>query len=216
MRKGKIIGSCDKLVTWHKPHKCPQGLNESEFTALPSILTIREIHYYIVIPGFRTQQVSLITTLLDAETYPTLEIVKLYDDRWDVEVNLKHLKSTLGMEVLRCKTPQMVRKELYVYLLAYNLLRSLMWQAGTTYGTPPLRLSLQGTPQHLSNFIPQLSANSLAKRHHIYCTLLKIIVHKPVLERPGRAEPRVRKRRPNAYPLMKQPRNQLRPQLQAV
>ena len=105
---------------------------------------MREIYYYIIIPGFRTGRVSLITTLLDITIYSSLEVLKLYGERWNVELNLKHLKTTLGMEVLRCKTPQMVRKELYVYLLAYNLLCTLMWTAGNTYGLPPLRLSLQG------------------------------------------------------------------------
>ncbi|URD53607.1 IS4 family transposase [Chroococcidiopsis sp. CCNUC1] len=216
MYRGRIVGESDKLVTWHKPKRCPQGLSEDAFAALPSTLVVREIYYYIIIPGFRTTSVSLITTLLDTKIYPTLELVRLYDLRWDVEVDLKHLKSTLGMDVLRCKTPLMVRKELYVYLLAYNLLRTLMWLSGTTYGVPPLRLSLQGTRQHLNHFIPQMLANSGVKRHHIYQTLLTIIVHKPVPHRPGRAEPRVRKRRPKAYPLMNQPRNQLRQQLQAA
>ena len=202
MRKGKIIGDCDKLVTWYKPKVCPKGLKLDEFNVLPQTITVREIYYYIVIPGFRTERVSLITTLLDKTTYSSLEIVRLYGQRWDVEINLRHLKTTLGMDVLRCKTPSMVRKEIYVYLLAYNLLRNLMWSAGTTYGTPPLRLSLQGTRQHLSNFIPQLLANSLTKRHEIYRTLLKIIVHKAVPTRPGRSEPRVRKRRPKSYPLI--------------
>lgn len=216
MYRGRIVGESDKLVTWHKPKKCPHGLSEDAFAALPSTLVVREIYYYIIIPGFRTTSVSLITTLLDAEIYPTLELVRLYDFRWDVEVDLKHLKTTLGMDVLRCKTPQLVRKELYVYLLAYNLLRTLMWQAGTTYGVPPVRLSLQATRHHLDNFIPQMLAISGAKRHHIYQTLLKIIVHKPVPQRPARTEPRVRKRRPKAYPLMKQPRHELRRQLQTV
>jgi hypothetical protein len=125
MYRGRIVGESDKLGTWHKPKKCPQGLSEDAFAALPSTLVVREIYYYIIIPGFRTTSVSLITTLLDTEIYPTLELVRLYDLRWDVEVDLKHLKSTLGMDVLRCKTPLMVRKELYVYLLAYNLLRTL-------------------------------------------------------------------------------------------
>jgi hypothetical protein len=176
-------------------------------------LSVREVHYYIAIPGFRTQQVSLITTLLDVETYSTLELVKLYDFRWDVELDLKHLKTTLGMDVLRSKSPEMVRKELYVYLLAYNLLRTLMWEAGTTYSTLPLRLSLQATRQHLDNFIPQLLITSGNKRRRIYRILLAMIVHKPVPERPGRSEPRVRKRRPKAYPLMQQPRDVLRQQL---
>jgi len=177
---------------------------------------VREISYYIIIPGFRTQQVSLITTLLDTKIYSPLEIMQLYGFRWEVEVNLKHLKTNLGMDVLRCKTPQMVRKELYVYLLAYNLIRALMWSAGTTYGTPPLRLSLQGTRQHLSNFIPELLANCFTGRNQIYRTLLKVIVHKTIPSRPGRSEPRVRKRRPKSYPLMQQPRHQLRRQLQTA
>jgi hypothetical protein len=153
-RKGKIIGDCDKSVTWHKPKKCPQGLSESQYLSLPPSLTVREIYYYIIIPGFRTERVSLITTLLDTTIYSTLEVLKLYGERWNVELNLKHLKTTLEMEVLRCKTPSMIRKEIYVYLLAYNLLRSLMWSAGTTYRTPPLRLSLQGTRHHLITLFP--------------------------------------------------------------
>lgn len=216
MRKGKIVGDCDKLVTWDKPKVCPKGLNLDEFLALPQTITVREIYYYIVIPGFRTGRVSLITTLLDTTTYSTLEIVRLYGQRWDVELDLRHLKTTLGMDVLRCKTPSMVRKEIYVYLLAYNLLRSLMWSAATTYCTPPLRLSLQGTRHHLNNFIPKLEAADSKKRLRIYCTLLKVIAYKAVPDRPARNEPRVRKRRPKIYPLMTKPRHQLRNQLQTA
>jgi hypothetical protein len=80
MRKGKIVGACDKLVTWYKPKTCPKGLSKDEFDALPSSITVRETYYYIVIPGFRTQQISLITSLLDKATYSTLEIVGLYVD----------------------------------------------------------------------------------------------------------------------------------------
>ncbi|WP_375514036.1 hypothetical protein [uncultured Nostoc sp.] len=96
------------------------------------------------------------------------------------------------MDILRCKTPSMVRKEIYVYLLAYNLLRSLIWKVGITYNTPPLHLSLQGTRHHLNNFIPKLEAADSQKRLSLYCTLLKVIAHKAVPERPGRSEPRVR------------------------
>jgi hypothetical protein len=201
---------------WHKPKKRPTTLSIEEFANLPETLMLREVSYYIAISGFRTQRVSLITTLLDTRTYSTLDFVRLYGMRWNVELDLKHLKTTLGMDVLRGKTPDIVRKEIYVFLLAYNLLRSLMWSAGTTYGVQPLRLSLQGTRHHLDNFIPELLAACDRKRDKIYRTLLKIIVHKAVPERPGRNEPRVRKRRPKAYPLMKQPRHQLRRQLQTA
>lgn len=128
MRHGKRFGSCDKLVLWEKPRSCPKGLTKEEFAALPLDLILREVHYYINIPGFRTKQVTLVTTLLDAIEYPIKELLRLYDLRWQVEVNLDHLKTTLGMEQLRGKTPDMVRKEQYVYLLAYNLLRTLMWK----------------------------------------------------------------------------------------
>jgi hypothetical protein len=216
MRKGKIVGDCDKLVTWYKPNKCPKGISKEEFAALPQSITVREIYYYIIIPGFRTGRVSLITTLLDTTAYSTLNVLRLYGERWNVELNLKHLKTTLGMDVLRCKTPSMVRKEIYVYLLAYNLLRSLMWSAGTTYSAPPLRLSLQGTRHHLTHFISVLLTADSTQHYQLYCTLLKVIVHKSVPARPGRSEPRVRKRRPKSYPLMKQPRHQLRRQLQTT
>ena len=216
MRKGKIVGDCDKLVTWYKPKICPKGLSKDEFDALHQTIIVREIYYYIVIPGFRTQRVSLITTLLDKTTYSPLEIVELYGKRWDVELDLRHLKTTLGMDVLRCKTPSMVRKEIYVYLLAYNLLRSLLWSARTTYGTPPLRLSLQGTRHHLNNFIPELLTASNAKRQQIYRILVKVIAHKAVSDRPGRSEARVRKRRPKAYPLMTKPRHEYVAQLQTA
>ena len=168
------------------------------------------------------QHNRLITTLLDKTTYPTLEIVRLYDKRWDVELDLRHLKTTLGMDVLRCKTPSMVRKEIYVYLLAYNLLRSLMWSAGTNNGTSPLRLSLQGTRHHLNNFIPQLLAAHSKKRLQIYSTLLKVIAHKAVPERPGRSVRVARSRHESvnavktAYPLMTKPRHELNNKLQTA
>lgn len=132
------------------------------------------------------------------------------------DIKLANIKTTLGMDILRCKTPPMIRKEIHVYLLAYNLLRSLMWSAGTIYSTPPNRLSLQGTRHHLINFIPKLLAATSQKRLQIYRTLLKVIAHKAVPERPDRSEPRVRKRRPKIYPLMTKPRHELRKQLQTA
>lgn len=113
------------------------------------------------------------------------------------------------MDELRGKTPVLVRKELYVYLLAYNLLRKVMWHAGTTHRIDPLRLSLQGTRQHLDNFIPLLASASAKNRNRLYQTFLAAIAHKPVPKRLGRSEPRVRSR-PKAYPLRQQPREVLR------
>lgn len=201
---------CDRLVVWYKPKKCPQGISKQQLAGLPKHLILREVHYVIAIPGFRSQQVSLITTLLNSDDYPTLKLIELYEKRWDVEVNLKHLKTSLGMDILRGQTPGMVRKEIYVYLLAYNLLRSLMWESATTHGIEPLRLSLQGTRHHLDTFMTELASASAKKLLLLYQKLLEMIAHKPLLERPGRFEPRVRKRRPKSYPLMQQSREVLR------
>lgn len=215
-KKGKRIGPSDQLITWHKPTTRPQGLSKEEFSLLPNTLTLREVHYYICIPGFRTKQVTLITTLLDEQVYSWQELLKIYEWRWQVELDLKHIKTTLGMDVLRGKTPEMVRKEIYIHLLAYNLLRTVMWAAGTAHKVHPLRLSLQGARQHLNNFRNQLASAGRQKCQKMYQTLLELIAHKPVPERYGRSEPRVRKRRPKSSPLMQQPRELLRRQLQAA
>ena len=110
------------------------------------------------------------------------------------------------MDILRGKTPEMVRKEIYIHLLAYNLLRTVMWQAGNLKRVNPLRISLQGTRQHLKNFTSELKDATPIARKKLYQIMLKLIAHKLVPSRPGRAEPRVRKRRPKSYPLMQQPR----------
>lgn len=216
LQGGFIVAKNDKILTWLKPKTCPRGLTKEDFAALPKTQKIREVFYSIEQPGFRTQSVSLITTLLDTDDFPTTAFTQLYRSRWDVELDLKHLKTSLGMDILRCKTPDMVRKEIYAFLLAYNLLRSLMWDAGTAYSSPPLRLSLQGTRHLLDNFIPQFLSVCPPRRSQLYLTLLKVIVHKLVPYRPGRVEPRVTKRRPKAYPSMPQPRSLLRQQLLAI
>ena len=210
MKKGKRIGPNDKLVIWHKPKSRPKSLSKEEFAGLPKTLIVREIHYYVCIPGWRTKQVTLITTLLDAQAYPIREIAELYNLRWEVELDLRHIKTTLGMDVLRSKTPEMVRKEISVHLLAYNLLRTVMWEAGTPTKVNPLRLSLQEARHHLDNFVVEMKNCGVRKGKKLYQTMLELIAHKPLKKRVGRFEPRVRKRRPKAYPLMTEPRSILR------
>ncbi len=213
LKKVKRLGSNDRLVIWHKPKSRPKGLSKEEFDSLADHLLLREVHYYICIPGYRTKEVTLITTLLDPRLYPTLELIKIYETRWDVELDLKHIKTTLGMDILRGKTPEIVRKEIYVYLLAYNLLRTVMWQAGTQQGVSPLRISLQGTRHHLHNFISELKDSLFRKRQKLYQIMLELVAHKLVPSRSGRVEPRVRKRRPKSYPLMQQSRQLYHQQL---
>ena len=210
MKKKKRIGPNDRLVTWTKPRTRPKGLSKEEYDSKPLTLTVRQIHYYVCIPGRRTKQVTLITTLLDEKIYPKLEIINLYEMRWEAELNLRHLKTSLGMDILRGKTPEMVRKEIYVHLLAYNLLRTVMWSAGTQMEVNPLRLSLQEARHHLDNFVNELKNCGTRKRKKLWTTMLELIAHKPMKKRPLRFEPRVRKRRPKSYPLMTQPRSVLR------
>ena len=129
-RRGKKLGIADHIVTWNKPLRRPKAMSAEEFAHLPDCVKVREVHFPIRQQGFRTKEIIVVTTLLDAKTYTKAQLAKLYQLRWEVEVDLRHVKTTLGMDELRGKTPQMVRKEIYVHLIAYNLLRTLMWEAG--------------------------------------------------------------------------------------
>ena len=143
----------ERLILWDKPFVKPANISQQDFDSLPKNLVLRELHAYICIPGHRTKEIIVVTLFLDAIQYPAGEILDLYDDRWQAEINLKHIKTTLGMDVLSCKTPEMIRKEIYTYLLAYNLLRTIMYQSGVVVDLDHIRFSLQTTRQHLNNFI---------------------------------------------------------------
>ena len=207
-KKRKQTRKCpsDRLILWTKPKRKPKDISRVNFDSLPKDLVLREVHAYICIPGFRTKEITVVTTLLDPLEHPASQILKLYDSRWQAEVNLKQIKTTLGMEILSCQTPEMVRKEISTYWLAYNLLRTAMYQAGTGFNRSPLRLSLQVTRQHLNNFTPKFANSTKARRQKLYQIMLEKIADSYQKKRVGRAEPRVRKRRPKAYPLMQEPR----------
>ena len=206
----------DRLILWSKPKRKPKDISREDFDSIPEDLVLREIHAYICIPGFRTQEIIVVTTLLDAIEYTSSQILALYDSRWEAEVNLKHIKTTLGMDILSCETPEMVRKEIYVYLLAYNLLRSVMYDAGTTSGLNPIRLSLQATRQHLNNFTSKWINKTLIRFQKLSKIMLKKVADSYQEKRVGRVEPRVRKRRPKAYPLMQEPRSVLRAKMKSA
>lgn len=214
-RKGKRLGKNDHLATWTRPKQCPQGLPQEIYDQLPETLTIREVRYALQPKGYRTQQVTLATTLLDPKAYPKDDLTELFGLRWSVELDLRHLKTTMGMDVLTTQTPQMVRKEIFCHLLAYNLIRSMMWDAAVRHKVSALRLSIQATIRHVLNFAPQLAQAGRRQRRVLYHTLLGLIAKEQVPKRSGRSEPRVRKRRPKAYPLMNKPRHELRRKLAA-
>jgi hypothetical protein len=198
-RGGKKLGIGDHIVTWSKPKCRSNGMSADEFAALPDQVQVREVHLLIQQKGFRSKESILVTTLLDPKLYPKAKLAQLYQLRWQVEVDLRHVKTTLGMEMLRGKTPQMVRKEIYVHLMAYNLLRTLMWEAGKKAGVSPGQVSWPATRQHFGHFISKLADAGVKKRQQLYGILLAVVTHKLMPERPNRYEPRLKKRRPKAY-----------------
>ncbi len=206
-RRGKVLGVGDHIVCWPRPKICPKGLRAEDYEKLPPSLMVREIRYQVSVKGFRSREVILSTTLLDAEAYPADELAELYFQRWEIEVDFRHLKTTMQMDVLRGHSPDVVEKEFWAHILAYNLLRRLMWESGVIHGALPVGLSVKGCIQHL------LSRWVLFWRNGFLESLgemLLAIALEEVPYRPGRVEPRVRKRRPKNYSLMTRPRSELR------
>lgn len=210
-RKGKRLGHEDRQMTWDRPTICPRGLSNQQWMSLPEHLTIRVLRFATQVPGFRSRRIVVATTLLDPQVYSQQEIAALYGDRWTVELRLRDIKATMQMDILRGKSPDIVRKEILMHLLAYNLIRALMWQAAQKHGRPLHRLSFAGTLEHLNALTPYLWLYAGTRRWDIlYALLLEWIARDKLPQRPGRIEPRAVKRRPKEYDLLNKPRQQLR------
>ena len=192
------LGHLDQLVEYYKPDRRPDWIDADAYARLPASLLVRELRFTLTIPGFRTKEVTLVTTLLDPERYPAAELAQLYFDRWRVELNLRHLKQTLHLDVLRSKSRDGVLKEICMIALVYNLVRVVMLAAARRQQVDPDRISFVDALRWLNHARPGQP-------------LRRLIVHK----RRHRAEPRVRKRRPKEYALMKRPRAELRKALEA-
>jgi Transposase DDE domain len=191
------LGARDHLVEWIKPKTAPHWMTAKEYSALPGRLVVRQLLYPVERSGYRTKEVTLVTTLLDADMYPLLELAELYRQRWQAEQHLRDLKTTLHMDMLRCKTIDGVLKELHVFVLVYNLARVVLSAAARRQGLPIARLS----------FIDAVRWLRSAKTGEV----LSNLVVNP--NRPDRVEPRVVKRRPKEYDRMTQPRAELRRRL---
>ena len=214
MRKGKRLGKNDRLVEWRRPDRRSAHLTAKEWEAVPKTLTIRHARYDVDIPGFRSKRVDLVTTLLDPVAYPAEELAKLYRGRWRAELNLRSLKTTLGMERLHTRSVDMIRKEIAMYAVAYNLVRWLMWQAAVEHGVDPVRLSFAGTVQRMSAMTSYLLACSTKwQRQALYQRLLQYIAEDLLPDRPDRIEPRCIKRRPKDYPLLSKRRSEYKKSL---
>ncbi|HEV7432940.1 MAG TPA: IS4 family transposase [Steroidobacteraceae bacterium] len=210
-RRGQRLGPNERLVRWQKSRQKPSYLTAAEWAALPAEITVRVLRIRIEQPGFRTRQLVLVTTLLDAVAYPAQEIAAAYLRRWRLEMCLDDLKTTLGLDALRCKTPALVQRELLALLIAHNLVRAVMAEAARTHTVPLERLSFTGTLDTLRTFCAasaQASLPALARR--LWAKMLQIIAADQVPLRPNRHEPRVVKRRPKPYPKLNRPRHEYR------
>ena len=208
-RRGRRLGKYDHLVTWSKPQR-PDWLDEASYRRLPDTLTLREVRVHAPIKKVRSRVITAVTTLLDAEEFPKADLADLYRLRWHAELDLRSLKQTLQMDVLRSKTPTMVRKDLWAHLLVYNLIRKVMAQAASEHQRDPRTLSFKGTLQTLNAFALPLLTCTPAQLANVVRQLLQAIVHHRVGNRPDRIEPRAKKRRPKPYPLLMRPRDQAR------
>lgn len=190
-------GKWDQVVVWYKPKQKPKWMSQQEYAALPEEMTVREVRYRVSRPGFRVREVTLVTTLLDSEIYPLSELSKLYRRRWQVELNFRHIKISMKMDVLKCKTVDGVMKELTMFAIAYNLIRSVMLESARVQNVSADRVGFLDALRWLIDPGPVGEVGQILINPH----------------RPDRVEPRVRKRRPKQYPVMKKPRAELRNQL---
>jgi hypothetical protein len=211
-RTGIKLGREDHIVEWHRHRNRWKWMSRAEFAVLPRVLRMRELRVRVDKPGFRTKQFVIVTSLLDAEVYTREELAGLYRARWHAELDIRSIKQTMKMDMLRCKTPELVRKEIWAHFLAYNLIRGVMANAARRHGVLPRRLSLQGARQTLDAF--RLSGCRCgAKEADV---VLRAIAYHQVGDRPDRVEPRVVKRRPKAFPRMQVPRRLARKRLQRI
>ena len=203
-RRGKRLGKKDHLVQWKRPAK-PEWMDEDTYKTFPEMITVREVSISNGRPGFRSKSRILVTTFLDPDEVSKTDLSKLYDCRWFIEINLLSIKQTMRMDILRCKTPEMVRKEIWAHLLAYNLVRKVMAQAAIKHDKIPRQLSFKLALQVIFSF--RQAGIFCENDEGVYNKMLQAIVHKKVGNRPGRSEPRMVKRRPKSFPRLQKPRS---------
>jgi putative transposase len=206
-RRGRRVGRDDHLVTWSKPQQVPDWMTRAEYDAMPAALTIRELRVRVRDKTQRVRNLVIVTTLLDAKTYPAKEVGNLFRQRWHAELDLRSLKTPMKMEMLRTKSPEMVRKEVGMYFLAYNLIRGTMAEAARAEQIEPRELSFKGA-LHTVRAFEECHLYEAARIATDLPRLLELIGRKRVGARPDRYEPRAVKRRPKPHPLLRMPRKE--------
>lgn len=198
-RRGKKLGAKDHLIEWKKPRRKPDWINQHDYDALPGEILIRE---------FSVGGVVYVTTLLDVKKYHKKELAKFYSQRWLIELDFRSIKTHMKMEILRCKSPDMVQKEIAVYLLAYNLIRASIARAAKVKSQIPRQISFMTTVQIFNAGLLQLIVLSGKALKYAIDGLLNAIASIPISQQKRKAQPRAVKRRPKPYPLLKIPRKQ--------
>jgi DDE family transposase len=211
-RRGRHLGPGDHIVRWLKPAK-PKWMDQETYDRLPASLEVREVQVQVQQPGFRTEFLVVVTTLLDAEEYAKEDIAELYHRRWLIELDIRTLKITLGMDVLRCQSPDMVRREIWTCLLAYNLIRQTMLEAALQTDRSPRELSFTAALQKIAAAWAVLSTAEDSLLVSLIDALLTDLTTHRVGNRPNRVEPRKIKRRPKSQELLTEPREQARAKL---
>jgi hypothetical protein len=212
-RKGLRLGSRDRLITWTKPNNKPANFTQEQWELLPATLTVRMVRVRLATSNGRCKTVTLVTTLIDPKLWPAKLLVALYHRRWKIELYWDDIKTTLHMDMLSCKSPEMIHKEIQMHLIAYNLIRVLMAEAALLGDAPLDRISFKGTldaAHHYSLAIAKIPATHRKRRVALYAEMLATIASDLVPERPDRREPRCQKRRPKAYPFMTRPRHKMK------
>jgi len=206
-RKARRLAKNDGCFVWSKSDQQSPILSATEWAALPAQITVRLIRFTATIRGCRARHITLVTTLLEPAAYPAAELAALYARRWRLELCLRDLKTTLGMEQLRCKSPDMAEKELLAYLVAHNLIRCVMAQAVAQHAVDLERISFKGTLDALRQYSAAIArARNRKMRRQLWDDLLLNLARDLLPLRPNRQEPRAVKRRPKAYPVLNQPR----------
>jgi hypothetical protein len=208
-RRGQRLGRNDHIVVWQRPQR-PTWMDEATYASMPETLTIREVRFNIDVPGCRSRQLVVATTLLDHRKYSNSDIADLYHQRWHAELDIRSIKQTLGMEMIHCKTPAMSRKALWAHLLGYNLVRKTIAQAAMERGLAPRQISFKGAKDTLEAFQQRLYTCDPNCRGTACRELFVAIATHRVGDRPDRHEPRRLKRRHDKYPHLGMPRAQAR------
>lgn len=213
-QKGERLGKGDHVVEWPRPQR-PEWMDEAAYARMPASLRMREVEVRVAERGFRVQSFVVVTTLLDSETYPADELATLYRKRWLVELDLRTLKSTLKLDVLRCKTPEMACKELRTALLAYNLIRQTMLQAALLAERSPRELSFTAALQTIAAAWMVAAVTDEHQELLVQIRLKHMASHR-IGNRPNRIEPRAVKRRPKPHDLLTEPRDLARKKIMAA